>query len=421
MRVLISKSKANGVVKAPSSKSYTIRSLMCAALAEGQSRIVSPLESDDTIAARECLSQLGVQIIGRDNLWLVEGGHLHAPENVVFCRDSAATLRFLAAICSVIPGRFTLSAGRSLAKRPVGVLVRALQQLGVECSANGELPPVHVNGGTLRGGVVYLPGDVSSQYVSALLMAAPLAKERVLINLTTPLESSPYVSMTVDCMNKFGVTINMAKDMQKFEVSPQKYIATAYNVEGDWTSASYFLGLGALAGEVTVTNLDIDTFQADKKIIDILMAMGADIRVNGEKITVRESPLKAVEVDLSDCIDLLPTVAVLAAVARGTSLLYGIGRARIKESDRIRAVRADLERMNVTVKEGKDSLSITGTWPSGAVIDSFSDHRIAMAFGILGTLVGQTEIEGAECVDKTYPDFWSVLKNIGGKLEFKNG
>jgi 3-phosphoshikimate 1-carboxyvinyltransferase len=417
MKASISKSEVLGKVTAPSSKSYTIRGLICAALANGKSEIIAPLSSDDTVAAINVLKKIGVNIRQQKTSWKVEGGVFHPPASDLFCGDSAATLRFMAACGTIIPGISHLTAGPSLSRRPVKVLIDSLQMLGVKCSSNGDRPPVTVEGGKFKGGITSLPGDISSQYVSALLHIAPFATEGMMIKLTTPLESRPYVMMTLDTMQWFGVSVAFDEDLDTFEVLPQKYKPTKYKVEGDWSSASYLLALGALAGEVTVNNLDMESLQGDRMIIRFLQDMGAMVVTGRNSTIVRQSKLKAIKTDLSDCIDLLPTMAVLAAVADGTSEFTGVERARIKESDRIAAVKEGLERMGIRVTEEAKRLNITGGKLKSALIDSKGDHRIAMAFSLLGTIAGKTVIDQAECIAKTYPEFWGVFKNLGGKVE----
>ena len=415
MKVSLNKSEVHGQVNAPASKSYTIRGLMCAALARGESQIINPLRSDDTEAAVEVLQKIGVNIRQEKGLWRVSGGNFNEPATELFCSDSAATLRFMTAICSLIHGKCRLTAGPSLSSRPVDTLVRALGQLGVNCSSQGKVPPVMVEGGRLIGGRTEIPGDVSSQFISALLLIAPLAENRMSIRLTTPLKSKPYVLMTLDCLEKFGIKVSQAAN--RFDVVRQTYKPTEYEVEGDWSSASYFLALGATSGEMETGNLNPESLQGDKVILDLLQNMGALVEVNGDSVTVKKSKLKAIRADLSDCIDLLPTLAVLAAAADGVSEFTGIARARIKESNRVAAVREGLERMGVEVNEEENRLTISGAVTKGAVIDSKGDHRIAMAFSVLGAMVGDTTINGAECVTKTFPEFWGILEGIGGKLE----
>ncbi|MFC2007483.1 3-phosphoshikimate 1-carboxyvinyltransferase [Chloroflexota bacterium] len=414
MRVSIDKSEIRGKVIAPSSKSYTIRGLICAALSGGESEVINPLGSDDTDAAMNVLKQVGVGINREKGLWRVSGGNFHEPETDLYCGDSAATLRFMTAFCSVIPGKCRLTAGPSLSRRPVKPLVQALKQLGVNCSSAGEVAPVTVEGGGLKGGTTELPGDISSQFVSALLLMAPFAREGVSIRLTTPLQSRQYVLMTVDCLGKFGIEVSQSAD--KYEVAGQTYQPTKYEVEGDWSTVSYFLALGAVAGGVVVDNLNPQSLQGDKIMLEFLRDMGAVVEEKRNSVMVRKSKLRAIKADLSECIDLLPTMAVLAAVADGVSEFVGIDRARLKESDRVAAVKEGLERMGVRVVEERDRLTIAGPSLRGAVIDSKNDHRIAMAFSVLGVAVGETIIDDAECVAKTYPQFWDTLGSVGGML-----
>ena len=418
MKVSIYKSEVKGKVRVPSSKSYTIRGLMCAALAKGESEIIHPLSSDDTEAAIDVLSKVGVRIRQEEDLWRVRGGDFHEPDGDLFCGDSAATLRFMTAICSIIPGRCRLVAGPSLARRPVKPLVQALRRLGISCSSQGDVAPVTVEGGRLKGGATELPGDISSQFVSALLLISPFAEEGVRIRLTTPLESKPYVLMTLDCLKRFGVKVSGT--LEGFDIMEQTYRPAKYEVEGDWSSASYFLALGAISGRVEVENLNPESLQGDKMMLNFLRDMGASVEVNENSVAVRKSRLSAIRADLSDCIDLLPTLAVLAAAADGVSEFTGIARARLKESNRVAAVREGLEKMGIQVTEEKDELTIAGSSPKGSVIDSKGDHRVAMAFSILGSVTGGTIINEAECVSKTFPQFWDILGSIGGKLEIND-
>ena len=415
MKASISKSEACGKAAAPSSKSYTIRGLICAALADGKSEIISPLASDDTTAAINVLKKVGINIRQQKSSWKIDGGKFKAPTGDLFCGDSAATLRFMTAIGAIIPGVSHLTAGPSLSRRPVKVLIDALQMLGVKCSANGDFPPVTVEGGKFACGSTSLPGNISSQYVSALLHIAPFAKEGMIVKLTAPLESRPYVMMTLETMHWFGINAVFDENLDKFEISSQKYKPTKYHVEGDWSSASYLLALGAMAGEIEVNNLDMQSLQGDRMLLQYLREMGAHTVVGRTSINIVKSNLKAIKADLTDCIDLLPTMAVLAAVAEGTSVFSGIERARIKESDRVAAVAEGLTRMGIRVETDTKRIKITGGKPKGAIIDSKGDHRIAMAFSLLGTVAGETVIDGAECVTKTWPEYWDVLQNLGVK------
>ncbi|HJM36773.1 MAG: 3-phosphoshikimate 1-carboxyvinyltransferase [Dehalococcoidales bacterium] len=417
MRASISRSGISGRVIAPSSKSYTIRGLLCAALATGESEIIHPLGSDDTEASLDVLSKIGVSVYQQKDSWQINGGNLHKPKEDLFCRNSALTLRFMTAITSIIPGQCRLTAGPSLMRRPIEPLIQALQQLGVDCHYQASPAGVIVNGNKLSGGMTSLSGSISSQFISALLLISPFTDEGMTIRIATPLESQSFVLMTLECLKLFGIKVKASVDLREFEICRQTYQPTKYTVESDWSSASYLLALGALVDEVVVENLNLESLQGDKTIIDHLRDMGASVTVDQTSIRVRKSRLKAIKTNLTDCIDLLPTLSVLASIAEGESQFTGVARARLKESNRIVAIREGLERMGIEVVEEEDKLSITGASPKGATIDPKNDHRIAMAFGLLGSLVGGTIIEQAECVDKTYPEFWTTLKSIGGRVK----
>jgi 3-phosphoshikimate 1-carboxyvinyltransferase len=421
MRIIINKSQVKGRVRVPPSKSQTIRGLMCAALARGESQLIDPLVCEDTDAAVDVLRKVGIQIQQEKDLWRVRGGTFRAPDTDLYCGESATTLRFMTAISSLVPGRCQLVGGPSLSKRPVQSLVEALKRLGVKCSIEGGTPPVTIYGGTLKGGITELPGNISSQFISALLLVAPSAEEEVSIRLTTELTSRPYVLMTLQCLEKFG--INVRSESDKFVVARQTYQPTRFQVEGDWSTASYFLALGAASEGIEVENLSNSSLQGDKVMLDFLRSMGAQVKIAGNSVAVSQARLRAIRADLTDCIDLLPTMAILAALADGVSEFTGVERARLKESNRVAAVREGLGRMGVTATEDRDRLTIAGfTTQKPAtdritVIDSRDDHRIAMAFGVLGTAIGGIAITGAECVAKTFPNFWDTLKSLGGEVE----
>ncbi|MFA5629633.1 MAG: 3-phosphoshikimate 1-carboxyvinyltransferase [Dehalococcoidales bacterium] len=415
MRVKIGKSKLYGKVTAPPSKSYAIRGLMCAALSNGKSRIINPLISDDTEIAAAALEKIGVRINKNDSFWEVNGGSFIAPKEGIYCRDSAATIRFMTALATVVPGKCRLVPSPALAKRPIEPLITALNSINIHCYKEGST--VVVEGGNFSGGNIEMRGDISSQFLSALLFLCPLAQNGLNIRLTTPPESVSYIKMTIDCLREFGINLDVSESFRFFSADYQKYKPASYTVEGDWSSASYLLAAGAIAGETETTGLKTDSLQGDRVIINLLQEMGAKISAKGDSITVKRADLKPIKADLSDCIDLLPTISVVAALADGQSMFYGIRRARLKESNRVSAVREGLERMQVAVTEEEDTFIINGGSPKGAVIDSFGDHRIAMAFGLLGAAIGDTVIEGAECVSKTFPQFWQIFAGIGAKAE----
>lgn len=416
MIISVNRSILKGSIKAPSSKSYTIRGLICSALAEGNSEIINPLDADDCRAAREVISDLGakVEIIG--GKWIIKGSPIKEAYKALFCRDSAATMRIVTALCAGTEGVFTLTSGASLAKRPMSPLLNVLNSMGADCHRT-EGGSVIVKGHKLKGSELEMPGNISSQYVTALLMLAPLTEEGIYVKLKGEVVSKPYLDMTLKTLSSFGIDTEHSPAFNWFKVKPQKYLPAKYEVEGDWSSASYPLALGAIYGEAEIEGLSLKSLQADRIMLKFLENMGAEVTVKENSVKVKSAALKAINVNLTNCIDLLPTMAVLAASAKGESVLSGISKARIKESNRVTAMKQGLEQMGIEVKEEEDSITIKGGKPrSGAIIDSFGDHRIAMAFGTLAVLTEGTKIKNAECVSKTYPDFWRDLKHLGGEV-----
>jgi 3-phosphoshikimate 1-carboxyvinyltransferase len=418
MKVMIKKSEVAGRVSAPPSKSATHRALVCSALASGKSLIRSPLRSDDTEATLRVLQQLDTGCSDDLDLWEVRGGSLRAPRSDLFCGESGTTLRFVTALCSLVDGECNLTGGPSLSKRPVEPLLDALRQLGVECESTGGYPPVKVNGtGRIGGGDVEVRGDVSSQFVSALLFVAPFSESSIRVKTTTPLESKPYVKMTMDTQRMFGVVVEASDDMREYQVEEQAYKPADVTVEGDWSSAAYLLAAGALSGEVSVDNLNPDSSQADRTILDILRTMGAQVKVRKNSCCVERSELDAIEYDLSDSPDLFPVTASLCAAASGRSVLRGLGRLRFKESDRVAAMTEGLREMGIQVRRGDDSLMIEGGSPHGGMMDPHQDHRIAMALSVLGMVAdGETTVLDADCVSKSYPMFWDDMAMMGADI-----
>jgi 3-phosphoshikimate 1-carboxyvinyltransferase len=415
--MIVKPSAVSGSVAAPPSKSMTHRALTLAALANGRSTIRNSLTADDTEATAGVLGRLGVEVT-RGGEWVVDGGELHAPTGALYCGESGTTLRFMTAACTLVDGECRLAGGPSLSSRPVGPLLDALTQLGVSSASRVGFPPITIRGtGHIKGGIARLPGNVSSQFISALLTIAPLADAPVEITLTTRLESRPYVAMTVDAMRAFGVEAECSPDMMRLTAPLRPYRATAVTVEGDWSSAAYLLAAGALAGEVEVKGLDTRSSQADKAILLLLGEMGAETRVVGDTIKLMASPLSGIETDLSDCPDLFPVVSALCAAAEGESRLTGLARLRLKESDRVAAMAEGLRYMGASVSYDADSAKIRGRPLHGAAVDPWGDHRIAMSLAILALHAeGETTINNAGCVSKSYPGFWGDLAALGGDV-----
>ncbi len=413
----VHESRVEGAVEAPPSKSYTHRGLFIAALAEGCSRLMGPLRSLDTLASRRVLRRMGARIKGDGESWIVEGGSLRAPP-LLHCGESATTLRFATALAALLGGSATLTGGGSLLRRPMTPLLEALRRLGARCRSRGGYPPVHVEGGSLRGGGISVEGLISSQFISALLIIAPHLEEGLTLRVSTPLVSRPYVALTIEVQRLFGVETYASSDLRLLEVEAGRYRPTALSVEGDWSSASLLLAAGALAGKVKVRGLNPLSLQGDRRILEILREMGAEVRISGRSIAIYGSSLSGVEVNLSQTPDLFPVVASLAAAAEGRSLIHGVDHLRYKESNRLEAMLSALRAMGVEARIEGSTFTVEGGRPRGGVIDPRGDHRIAMALAILALRAdGETIILDAECVSKSYPSFWRHLRILGAEVE----
>jgi 3-phosphoshikimate 1-carboxyvinyltransferase len=417
MNTTIRRSNLNGSVQAPPSKSGTHRALFCAALAHGESRIGSPLSCDDTLASADALSKLGATTHWDNDSARVNGpGELQSPSTKILCGESGTTLRFITAVCATTPHSAEISGEPSLLKRPVADLALALQKLGAYCESNDGYPPVRVKG-PIQGGAAEIPGNISSQYISALLLAAPLARTPVEIAVRDSLESKPYVKMTLEMQDRFSVHVDADEDLTRFHTKPQTYRSSDVEIEGDWSSAAFLLAAGAMAGKVRVEALTQDTLQADRCLLDILERIGASAGSNSSSVTVEKSLLNPVEVDVSDCPDLFPVLCALCAVADGVSTITGVRRLRIKESNRVLAMGKGLRQMGIETRESENSFSVSGGKLQGAIINPFGDHRIAMAFAVLGLCADELTILDAESVGKSYPSFWNDLRSLGADVK----
>jgi len=395
----------------------THRHLIISALANGMSIIESPLKSDDTIATVEALIQMGIAVTEKGDNWMLLGGTLSPPASEINCNESGTTMRLLTGLCSLFDEPCTLTGAPSLLRRPNQPLLDALGQLGVKTQSQEGYPPLTVQG-KMRGGSATIRGDVSSQFISSLMLAAPYAENQVDISVTTPLESKPYVEMTLDAMKKYGVKPVHSENLDYIRVPLGRYYSKRLRVEGDWSSAAFLLAAGVVSGKVHVDNLDISSSQADKEIIRILEEMGAYIKFTGKRITTEKSKLSAIEADLSDSPDIFPIVACLCSLAEGESKLTGLARLKLKESDRLAAVTEGLEKMGVNITSTDSSVIIKGGSVHGATIDPYNDHRLAMSFAVLAQAAeGETTIMNSDCVSKSYPEFWTDLEKIGANIK----
>lgn len=405
----------------PGSKSITNRALVLAALAEGTTVLRGVLQSDDTRHMRRALEQLGITIVERDpTTWEVEGGlgRLRAPREPLFVGNSGTTVRFLAALAALVPGPVTLEGDEHMAKRPIADLVDGLRQIGVRVDCDTGCPPLRVWGGELRGGTVTMRGDRSSQYFSALLMAARCAQGDVTLRVEGNLVSRPYVGITLEMMRRFGADVLDGGD--EFVVrGGGTYVPSEYVIEPDASSASYAFATAAATGmTVTVPGLGTSALQGDYGFVDLVEQMGARVersldatRVIGPH-PVGGAPLRGLDVDMHHISDTVMTLAALAPLCEGPTHIRNVANIRLKETDRLAATVAELERLGQVVTSGEDWLRIEPRPIQPATVRCYSDHRMAMSFAILGLARPGITIEDPACVAKTYPGFWDSLRAV---------
>ncbi|NPA62051.1 MAG: 3-phosphoshikimate 1-carboxyvinyltransferase [Methanococci archaeon] len=425
MLVVNTTNRLEGRVKAPPSKSYTHRAVIGASLADGISKVINPLWGADCLSSVHGCKMLGAEIeLKKDeDEWIIKGGELKTPDNVIDIGNSGTTLRILTSIASQIPrGYAVLTGDDSIRKRPMQPLLDALKQLNIKAFSSklDGTAPIIVKSGKIDGNMVKIRGDISSQFITSLMMFLPFNKEDTEIILTSPLKSKPYIDITIDILNTFGIKIEETEN--GFLVyGNQKYKAIDYIVEGDYSSASYLIAAGVLINSnITIENLFANSKQGDKAIINIVKKMGADIKVKKDKVIIEgEYNLEGIDVDVRDIPDLVPTIAVLGCFAEGKTEIYNGEHVRLKECDRLNACATELKKMGAEIKEKQDGLIIRGVKKlRGAKLNTYHDHRLVMAFTVAGLKAeGKTIIEGEEAVKISFPNFVNVMKSLGAKIE----
>jgi len=425
MQLVCTKSRLKGTVPIPASKSHTIRAVAIAALADGQSLIHNPLSSGDTEAAVKCYRALGAEIDTTNEAhWKVKGtaGRIVAPLQVIDVGNSGTTLRIAMGSAALAePGEATTFTGdEQIRSRPVAPLLQALESLGAACSSleNNGKAPVRI-GGTLAGGHVSIECK-TSQYLSSLLLCTPLAQGDTEIDVTL-LNEPGYVQMTLDWLDKQGITYEN-QEMRRFCVKGrQSYRAYDLPVPADFSSATFFLCGAALFGdEVTLEGLDFADSQPDKAVVDYLREMGADIAAGPNSITVKAATLRGATLDLNQTPDALPAMAVTAAFAEGTTRLVNVAQARMKETDRIACMAQELKKMDADVEEMPDGLIIRRSTLKAAHLNGRNDHRIVMALSLAALGLDEPSIiDTAEAISVTFPSFVDLMIRLGAKIEWK--
>lgn len=420
MMAKIKKSEVWGEVEAPPSKSYTHRSIVIGSLGR-YSKIEKPLLSADTLATVGACRALGAEITVKDDEVEIAGiiGKPRVPDDVINAANSGTTLRLCMSMAALADGITVFTGDASLRKRPNGPLIKALNDLGAICysTRNNGMAPIVVHG-TMKGGDISIDGGISSQFISSLLISCPFAKNDTVLKINGELKSRPYVEVTLEMLEKAGGKIST--DFREFHVPcDQEYDLKSYRIPGDFSSASYMLAAGALAGKVTVNNL-FESKQGDAAIMENLLDMGANVYWDTAKgsVTVEQAELRGIEIDVGATPDLVPTLAVLGACAKGTTHIVNAAHVRYKETDRLHAMATELKKMGADITEEPDGLLVTGSKLKGAQVDGYDDHRIVMALSLAGMMAtGTTTITTAESVDISYPAFFNDLKRLGAKVD----
>ncbi|MFO7616925.1 MAG: 3-phosphoshikimate 1-carboxyvinyltransferase [Bacteroidales bacterium] len=416
MRLTVQRSKIRGAVEAPASKSHAQRVLAAALLAPGTSHITRPSRSEDALAATGIIQQLGAKIEDQGNKLIIKGGFRPAG-NRLDCGEAGLSLRMFAPIAALSDETMILSGSGSLLKRPVGMITEALAQFGVRCQSQDGFVPVWIRG-PLKSGRAVIDGSVSSQVLTGILMALPVVRGDSEVRVAD-LQSKPYIDLTLKVLRDFGIKVEH-EAYSLFRIpGRQKYRAAEVAVEGDWSGASFLLVAGALAGTVTVTRLDPGSTQADRQILTALERAGATVVTSEDGVTVTRNELRAFDFDATHCPDLFPPLVALATHCQGVTRIGGAQRLIHKESNRARVLQEEFHKIGVSVKTDGSSLYVTGpALMRTGEMDSNNDHRIAMAAATVATASRTpVKINGTECVAKSYPNFFTDLKSIGGRID----
>ncbi|MDF2177656.1 3-phosphoshikimate 1-carboxyvinyltransferase [Aliiglaciecola sp. CAU 1673] len=414
--------RVDGVVNLPGSKSLSNRALLLAALSEGETHLTNLLDSEDIQHMLGALTQLGVSYRmneSKTQCWVegLGGAFKVAEKQTLFLGNAGTAMRPLCAALAASEGEFELTGEPRMEERPIGALVDALRQAGADIQylKNKEFPPLLIKGQTLGGGKIQVDGSVSSQFLTAVLMVAPLFAEDTDIEIVGELVSKPYIDITLDTMARFGVKVENHQYQRFFIGKGQKYHSPGtFLVEGDASSASYFLAAAAIkGGKVRVTGVGRDSIQGDKDFALVLKAMGAKVNYGPDYVEVEKGDLKAVDMDMNHIPDAAMTIATTALFAHGTTAIRNIYNWRVKETDRLAAMATELRKVGAHVVEGKDFIEITPPAElKTAAIDTYKDHRMAMCFSLLALGDIPITINDPGCTAKTFPDYFQRLDSI---------
>ncbi len=415
MKKYIYPSDLKGSISAPASKSAMQRSIAAALLADGESLLVNPTFCDDSLSAMRVAEGLGAKIKRKSDCVIINGG-LKPVADKLNCGESGLCIRMFTPIAALTGKELTLTGEKSLAERPVSAIEEPLRELGAVISSSSGKLPIKVSG-RLMGGKTEIDGSMSSQFLTGLLMALPLCENDSLLKVRN-LKSREYIDLTINILKKFSVEIDNRGYSEFMVKGNQKFIPGIVDIEGDWSGAAFLLCAGAIAGDITVTGISIDSAQPDRGIVTALRKAGADIVISSNAIKIKKSPLNGFEFDASECPDLFPPLAALAVYCNGETVIHGAERLKHKESDRGMTIKTELEKLGVVVDLHHDCMMIKGAQVHGADVESHGDHRIAMmcAIAALGA-DSPVAINGAECVNKSYNEFFDHIIKLGVKVK----
>ena len=421
----IKPSPLKGEIRVPPSKSMSHRAIICSSLSQGVSIIDNIILSDDILASLEAMKSFGVEIgiseldeNGICKLTIVGRGKLKLTNNQIDCKESGSTLRFLIPMAGLLGERITYIGRGKLLERPLDTYYEIFEDQGISyINDNGKLP-LSIEG-ELKPGTFRVKGNISSQFITGLLFVLPLLKGDSKIIITTDLESRGYVDLTLDMLKKFSIKVEN-KDYRKFYIrGNQKYKARNYRVEGDFSQSAFFIVAGLLGEEIICKGLNMDSLQGDKVILDIVRHMGGNIAMENNFIKISKSNTKAMTIDVAQCPDLVPILAVLGGLSKGRTRIINAQRLRIKESDRLKAIATELNKLGANIRELEDGLEIDGVEElEGGRVSSWNDHRIAMALAIASIKCkSPLIIENSGAVEKSYPNFWKDFVKLGGMIK----
>lgn len=417
MKEIRTQEKINAQITVPGSKSYTHRTFIAAALSDGICTVSNALRSEDTLLTLEALKSFGVQVEDRNGDFVVHGrsGNLNAASEI-YLANSGTSMRLLTAIAALAKGKTVLTGTQRMKERPIADLLEAMLAAGISArsvSSNG-CPPVEIQGGKVKGGKVQIRCGVSSQYLSGLLLMAPCTDQGMEIHVTEGPVSKPYIDLTVDIMQRFQISVEREGYERFWVPGHQIYKSGSFTVEGDGSNASYFWAAAAVSGgTVKVRGINGDSRQGDVRLCECFEQMGCRVIREPDGITVIGGKLKGIEKDMGNMPDVVPTLAVVAAFAEGTTLIRNVAHLKAKECDRLLAVATELSKMGADITATEDSLIIRGGNPlHGAEIETYNDHRMAMCMAVAGLKIPGVRITNEMCVEKSFPDFWSVFAQL---------